>query len=231
MAILRLGAVVNAISGSIGGTTFAHTKGGTVARAKPRQKKFLSAQHLVMRNIYSQLRIAWKALTPIQRQAWNVTALQLPRPNRLGQTTNLSGYLLFMKTNSLGAPEFPAVAPFPQYTDPLFFDNATESITTNLSISLAGGYNFDIVPIIFPLTFKVSISAARTFRPYETASPTHYRVLSTVEPATSGANFKTEFDEKLGEPALGEFIFVQTRLYRQNHILPAPNTLRAFVVA
>ena len=231
MAIVRLGPVVAAISGSIGATTFAHTKGGTIARGKLRQKAFRAPQHLVIRNIYSHLRLAWKDLTQAQRQAWTVVALQLPRANRLGQRTVLSGYQLFMRTNSLGAPEFPAGDPLPQYTDPPSFSNATESMTENLRISLAGNYVFDIVPSIFPLTFKVSISAARSFRDYETAAPTHYRVLSTVEPATEFADFKSAFIAKLGEPTLGEFIFVQTRLYRANHILPAPNTLRAFVVA
>ena len=231
MAIVRLGTVVNAISGSIGATTFAHTKGGTVARARLRQKQFRSAQHLVMRNIYSLLRLAWKDLTQIQRQAWSVVALQLPRANRLGQRNVLSGYQLFMRTNSLGAPEFPLAAPFPQYVNPPAFSNSTESVTQNLRIELSGNFAFDIFPIIFPLTFKLSISAARTFRAYETAAPKHYRVLVTVEPATAFADFKIPFIAKLGEPVLGEFIFVQTRLYRQNHQLPAPNTLRAFVVA
>lgn len=229
MAIARMGPIVGAISGSIAGTTFANTKAGTVIRSKLRRTIQRSPQHLTILSLYARLRSAWRALTPSTQQAWTVAALQFPHRNRLGIGTRISGYALFIKANSTGAPFFPEFSPFPLYTTPPNLNVDSPSATVNLVMSLTGGYRFDIDPTIFPLTYKVSIAAARTFRNFPRAAASSYRTIDLIEPITQTALFTIPFNEIIGTPTLGEFIFVQTRLYRTNTPLPFPTILTAFV--
>lgn len=231
MAILRPGPIAAAISGSIAGTTFAHTKNGTIARGRLRRPRQRSQQHQTILNTYSALRTAWRALTANQQAAWRAAALTLPRANVLGISTLISGYNLFVRTNAEGKPLIDPAGTIPQFPDPPNFGLSSDTRVVNLVMSLSAQYTVDLDPNNLALVFSLEIAAARTFRPYRTAAPTHYRRIVHIDPAQSGAAFKSQFDDILGTPELGEFVFVRAQFHRTKNPPPAPTTLSAFVTA
>lgn len=90
--------VFSAVSGSIGGTTFAHNRGGmyTRARAVPTNPNSIRQQNV--RSAFNAAIEAWSAsLSPAQRAAWNNYAANVPVTNKLGQTVNLSGQNMFVR--------------------------------------------------------------------------------------------------------------------------------------
>jgi len=86
MALLKFGAFVTEGSGSLGGHTIQHSKGGMQLRNKPIPRSGPSAAQYAIRSINPQLQAGWKALTDAQRKIWNNFA---PHP--------LSGHSLWMK--------------------------------------------------------------------------------------------------------------------------------------
>lgn len=100
MAKISPGPMAAAISGSMGGTTFAHNKGGPYIRARAIPTNPASAKQLNARarlSTYSQL---WQTLTSAQRQAWQEWARQNPVVNTLGHVVQLSGQQAYIQLNT-----------------------------------------------------------------------------------------------------------------------------------
>lgn len=100
MALVKFGGGVVGMSGSIGGTTFARNRSGSYARSrtKPVNPNTAAQQHV--RSIVSTIRDAWSnTLTTAQRLAWTTYANNVSMLNRLGESINLTGWNMFMRTS------------------------------------------------------------------------------------------------------------------------------------
>jgi len=91
----------SAVSGSIGGTTYSHNKGGMYARARIIPPDKQSDPQLVWRPIWKALTLLWSTLTEPERESWRVYASQVPRTNNLGQVKALSGHQHFFRSNAV----------------------------------------------------------------------------------------------------------------------------------
>jgi len=101
MALLKLGPAVSAISGSIGGTTFARNRYGAYARQRTKPVNPNTERQANVRTIMSACRSAWfSTLTAAQRSGWALYANNVPMVNRLGETVNLSGYNQFCRSSA-----------------------------------------------------------------------------------------------------------------------------------
>jgi len=100
MALLKFGALVTSGSGSLGGHTIQHSKGGMQLRNKPMSISIPSDAQLLIRSYNPILQAGWKSLTDAQRLVWNNHA-KYP----------LSGHDLWMKLQffqlEAGFPLFP----------------------------------------------------------------------------------------------------------------------------
>lgn len=232
MAIIRLGAVVNAISGSIGGTTFAHTKGGTIARAKLRQTTKTKQNQLGLRNDMSRVRQAWRDLTEIQRVAWRTVALQLPRANRLGQHNVLSGYQLFMRTNMDGRISSEVFTNHPSFTDPPAFISQAPIDTFDVVFSIANGYFYSATTRVSTPNNLAAMYGARTFKNYKTNLVPSLRMFFQGSDLFTPQNITAPWNAFIGEPAIGEFVFVRFRwTYRLGGLYNLPLDFRVQVTA
>jgi hypothetical protein len=102
MALIKLGAGVLAISGSIGGTTFARNRSGSYIRQRTKPVNPNSPRQLAARNNIQALTQSWNSvLTIAQRQAWGLYADSVNVLNRLGETISLSGYNMFIRSNAI----------------------------------------------------------------------------------------------------------------------------------
>lgn len=99
MALIKLTAIVDNISGKLNGTVFARNKGGHYMRSKSNPTNPKSIFQMAVRGDFGAMAGAWRQLPQAIRNAWDAAAPDFPYQNRLGDTKILSGFSLFMKLN------------------------------------------------------------------------------------------------------------------------------------
>ena len=100
MALIKLTAIVDNISGKLNGTVFAKNKGGHYMRSKSMPSNPKTSFQTAVRARFGAIAQLWGALTQAQRNAWNAMASEFPYRNRLGDTKILSGFALHQKLNT-----------------------------------------------------------------------------------------------------------------------------------
>lgn len=100
MALIKLTAVVDNISGKLNGSVFARNKGGHYIRSKSNPTNPKTIDQTDNRVRFGQLASEWRGLAEGTRRAWNNIAPDFPYQNRLGDTKILSGFSLFQKLNN-----------------------------------------------------------------------------------------------------------------------------------
>ncbi len=100
MAKITPGPLVSRISGSVGGTTFAHNRGGAYARARVVPTDPNTTFQQSRRAILSAQSQGWSARTDAERAAWSNWAKQNPVTDVLGASILLSGHQAYVKINS-----------------------------------------------------------------------------------------------------------------------------------
>jgi hypothetical protein len=113
MAILKFGSIITEGSGSLGGHTIQHSKGGYQLRNKPLPRSGCSADQYSIRSLNPILQAGWQALTPAQRKIWNDWPVTHQIMNAKGDKHALSGHSLWMKYCFL-----PLSLGYPLYSDP-----------------------------------------------------------------------------------------------------------------
>lgn len=87
-------------SGSIGGTTFSHNRGGQYIRARVIPVNPGSVFQQAVRGYVAQLTSLWQTvLTEAQRAAWDNYADLVPLPNALGDPHNVGGLAMYVRSN------------------------------------------------------------------------------------------------------------------------------------
>ena len=94
------GIAVGALSGSIGGSTASHNKGGPYIRTRAIPTNPNTTSQLARRAALATMSQNWRNLTAGQRQAWEEWARQNPITNTLGQSINKSGHQSFVGLNT-----------------------------------------------------------------------------------------------------------------------------------
>lgn len=94
--------VYSAVSGSIGGVTYAHNQGGMYSRARAMPTNPNSVQQQAVRNAMGQISAAWvSTLTEAQRVGWATFSENCPCIDRLGQSRTIGGLAWYQKANIL----------------------------------------------------------------------------------------------------------------------------------
>lgn len=99
MALIK-SATFTQISGSVGGATYAHNKGGTYMRSRGGMTNPNSTKQQKARAALNTAIQAWNALTAAQRAAWAAYASATPTVNALGDSIQLSGQNMFARQYS-----------------------------------------------------------------------------------------------------------------------------------
>jgi len=95
-----LSQLVTKASGSVGGITYAHNRGGMIQRARRTPVNTNTAQQQAIRNAMAMCVAAWNAtLTEDQRNMWRVYAAGTPVIGKLGTQIQLSGLNMFCRGN------------------------------------------------------------------------------------------------------------------------------------
>jgi len=94
------GPIMTAMSGSIGGTTYSHNKGGQYMRARSMPTLVTSSAAMNAKSYLATASTAWQALTAAQRLSWTRWAQSTPVADKLRQSLILSGHQAFVKLNT-----------------------------------------------------------------------------------------------------------------------------------
>ncbi len=146
MALIKLGAIVAAISGKVSGNVFSHNKGGAYVKGwtKPTNPQTVIQQS--WRSVFSSISSEWRSLTNNQRSSWEASALIRPVTNRMGETKYLSGYGLYMKQNMVLAttgnaslPDAPVAQAIPDYQIDACSWNYGNASSWNIEMTIVGG--------------------------------------------------------------------------------------------
>lgn len=99
MSLVKYGGGIVQMSGSLAGNTFARNKSGNYVRARTVPVNPQSSRQTTVRNNLSFLTEEWNdTLTAAQRTAWAAYAAAVDWVNRLGETVNLSGFNMFVRS-------------------------------------------------------------------------------------------------------------------------------------
>ena len=127
------------LSGSAGGIVASHNRGGTYFRQRAIPVNPQTPEQVAVRGFLSQLTSIWvNTLSVAQRTAWDVYALNVLIPNRLGDPRNIGGVGQYVRSNvprlQAGLPRVdnaPTVFDLGDFTDPTII-----SITAPTALSL-----------------------------------------------------------------------------------------------
>lgn len=127
--------IITAGSGSIGGTTYGHNKGGMYMRGRGTPTNPNSARQQATRNVFSLFAGAWtSALTQAQRDLWNAYAQTHTVKGPFGEDVYINGISWYIMFNSrlldagFGGQAVPP--PFAAPTGLTTFDCDISAITT-----------------------------------------------------------------------------------------------------
>jgi len=102
MALVKFGGGITQMTGSIGGTTFARNRSGNYARSRTKPVNPNTTAQGFARSIMGTLTQAWRtALDASERGAWATYAAAVAMKNALGETTYLSGFNHFVRSNAV----------------------------------------------------------------------------------------------------------------------------------
>jgi len=101
MAIIKIGAPLTGIRGTVNGTTFSANKSGPYAKGWSRGSNPRSNLQSKERGIFGSLNSNWRDLTDVQRTAWDDYAAATPQElfNSLGEGFFASGFNWFIRIN------------------------------------------------------------------------------------------------------------------------------------
>jgi len=160
--------IVTAVSGSIGGTTYAHNQGGMYMRARATPTNPNTARQQTVRAALAAMVTEWSTvLTAAERAAWDTYAANVPVTNPLGQSINLSGQQMYLR-QAIPQQQFGLTI---NAVAPVIFDLGQPIVVIN-SIVVAGGV----------LTWDFDVGGAGT-------SDTGYKIFQVGAPQNAGRNF------------------------------------------
>lgn len=130
--------VFSAVSGSIAGIVYSHNAGGMYTRARAVPTDPSSARQQVMRMYLDQAVTYWtETLLEVERESWRLYAANVPVIDRLGQTINLSGQNMFVRSGVpwlLGGQALADIA-----TAPAIFDTGDPGSLTLVAVTAPTG--------------------------------------------------------------------------------------------
>ena len=102
MALVKYGAGIIQMSGSIAGNTYARNRYGNYVRAKTKPINPNTDRQAAVRAAIATLTARWsQVVTDVQRTAWNLYASSVNMKNKLGEVVKLSGFNHYIRSNAI----------------------------------------------------------------------------------------------------------------------------------
>ena len=209
MAIARLGAIVAGIAGSLGEVTFANARGALVLRKRQWPPNHHTAPVTARKHLYSQIWIAWRALTDAQRAAWRTAAANLTITGRLGQTRPRVPWRVFFELNNRNVATGLTIV---TETSGLF--NTTPDTPLKLTAYQHGPIRLSGLDLAFVNTYFQT----RAARSLDYTPPKQWRNWKPITEPFSTLRYQVtltdQFSAACGTPQASEYIALRTTLFQ-----------------
>lgn len=218
--IFKSGLITQA-SGSLGGLTASHNKGGMYLRARAIPVNPQSAQQTAVRNALSQLTGAWLGtLTQAQRDAWAVYAANTLLPSKLGDPRQIPPLAQYVRSNvpriqagEAAINDAPTIFNLPVLTDPSFAIDATAD-EVDVTFTDTDPWANEVGGHMFVYVSRPQDPTIEFFKgPYRLAGTIDGAGSPPTSPASLALPFPATADQKF---------FVQVRVGRADGRLSAP---------
>jgi hypothetical protein len=215
--------IITQASGSIGGTTFSHNRGGMYMRSRATPTNPNSPQQQAVRTAVASLVSTWNnVLTAPQRAVWDAYAENTPVLNKLGEPINVGGLAMYIRANvpALQASltridDGPTTFNTGEYTEPVIGTISEAGQTMSLAFTAADDWASEDGAAMLVLASRGQNASINYFK-----GP--YRYAGKVEgdsgtPPTSPASIALPF-----AVVEGQKVFFQVRVIRADGRLSAP---------
>ena len=186
------------------------TRYGQTRRRRGVIRKSPSPAQLLNRAIFGRIRALWRILTNAQRAAWAADTCATNSRSRLGQSSRLPAYLVFMKVNATLA--FQGQAPVLTPTErPKFDANPVgDLVVTNTG----GAVDLKLSVPTAPATDILVLGTAPCSAGVSFAK--HFTILGRLPAAEAGYSHITKlYVDRYGAPWAGTRVFIRTRQVKQ----------------
>lgn len=217
MALIKLTAFLDSISGKVNGSVFSRNKGGAYVRGKGVVSNPQSLAQSAVRAVFGAISQAWRGLTENQRDAWNAASANFPYQNRLGDAKTLSGFALHQKLNNnlatIGEP-FITNPPQPQEVSAITTLKATPDINSTPKTLVIEGTFTDPSSI----AGKVVLFATPNLSPGISNFNNEYRLIGTytIPEIVNKQDVIDDYEELFGEPLDGSKIGFKAYVIESN---------------
>lgn len=228
MAKFTAGPFVASVSGSIGGTTFAHNKAGPYTRRRAIPTVSTTSFALAAKSRFATASSGFKLLTAPQRQGWDIFGQANPIQDSLGQSITLTGQQIFAGIRSrqlLAASALivdpPIVGAPPGLT--------TMSITTDIGL---GTFEiaFTETPLPAGLTLWIEAAKVDSAAINNVNNFTRFLGISAAAQA-SGFDFQALLETRFGPALVGQTVHAFVSIYSPDTgLVSTPLRARSVVV-
>lgn len=214
MALAKYGGIISELRGKEAGVIFSRNAYGSYMKQKVSPVNPQTQKQLDQRTLMGNMAQVWAGLTSAEKASWDNLGAQVTRVNRFGDTTNYTGFSIFMKLNrnivlvgGTALDEAPTMPEIPVLT--------LTSLVVDLTVPVANLSFTPTVPTGFAMVvyFTNNILTGRRF------VKNFYRLITTVAAAQTSpqelsvqwlAYFQNSFIEGAGIFCKAKLIHVAT---------------------
>jgi hypothetical protein len=214
MARIIYSGLVQAINGSIQGTTFQRNAYGHSIKVKPNMVNPNRVRQSFRKTSFNLVAQHWRTMTGANRSAWASYATNFPRPSRLNASSNLNGYNYYSAANNLRQLHSPGT-----FTDNPSGAQGTAIFNDLLVLYSGGNLTADIdVTVTGTVWWVILALTQRLGDGQEFVQPTPKVVLSALVAGLAPININAVYLSIFGSlPPIGSFIGYDLTLVKDNN--------------
>ena len=204
----KFGSIVVDGRGKLGGHVYSKNRGGAYVRTKVTPVNPQTTSQLLVRSIFTMLSQGWRALTDVQRSAWNSAVDNFQRTDIFGDIKKPSGINLYMRLNqniinaggsAIDTPPAPGDSP-----ENVTFSSAPNGTAPALSIVFA--------PTPVPADTAYVVEATASLSPGKSFIKNQYRVIKTIPAAgATPNNALAAYEAKFGALIAGQLVGIRIK--------------------
>lgn len=203
-------------SGSVGGATASHNRGGQYFRRRAIPTNPNTAPQQAVRGYFSTLNAAWNAtLTSAQRSGWDTYALNTPVVDALGNPVNAGGKGMYIRgniprmTGSIARVDAaPSTFGLPALTAPAITSLTASTKVAVITFTNTDGWAIAVGGALLVFSSRPVNPSVNSFNgPFQYAG----KVLGAVSPPTSPQNITTPFGLTAGQKVFMRFVAVDVQ--------------------
>lgn len=205
MAKIKMGAIVVAMSGKLGGHVFARNTGGAYMRTKVTPVNPQSTFQTTVRSIFAAISSAWSGLTEQSRDSFRSKVADYARTNIFGDLKNPTGKALYQRLNQnleISEQAQITVAPAPIAIPSALIDDVVFTLTTAYNILTEGDSTGS----------KILVSATPVLSQGTKFVKNKLRLLKVADGGIDVLiDIKAEYDARFGLPVAGDNVYVSVK--------------------